>query len=63
MLISFYTWGGAKDPQYSPPKNITKIYSTQFFQKIDNKSFIEYAKDYSVPNGKIVKIITKNVDY
>ena len=55
MLISFYTWGGAKDPQYSPPKNITKIYSTQFFQKIDNKSFIEYAKDYSVPNGENCK--------
>lgn len=55
MVISFYTWGGAKVPQYSPPKNITKIYSTQFFQKIDDKSFIEYAKDYSVPNGENCK--------
>jgi len=54
-LISFYTWGGADVPQYSSPKNITKIYSTQFFHKIDEKSFIEYARDYSVPNGENCK--------
>jgi len=55
MINSFYDWGGSRGTQASSPKNITKIYSKQFYYLKDEKSFIEYSKKYSVSNGENCK--------
>lgn len=54
-IYNFYTWGGVSEPSNIPQQNISKIYSKNFYYLVNNKSFLEYYKDYSVPSGENCK--------